>query len=535
MKRTDPSPILLLPAWFLLVSAAGAVLFAQEESEPIPLYRNLGPYQRVVTTSSPMAQRYFNQGMQLAYGFGRSAAVRSFREAQQLDPGCAMCYWGEAWALGPYQNGRMNAEAGRKAYQAIRKALELSEQGTPGEKALIQAMAVRYEAEPKEENREELDRRYADALGEVVRQFPQDLDAATLLGEALIVLHPWELWLEGGRPRPETTEAVQVLESVLARSVKHAGACHLYIHAVEASPEPGRAEGCADLLADQMPGASHIQHMPSHIYMQVGRYGDAVRANQKAHYVDQMARLGRAAAIYASHNLHMLMFAAWMDGQSAVALQAARDLGRSDSNELFNYWLMLVRFGRWEQILELSPPPEDVFQAGLWHFSRGLAHLRKREKNRARVELEKLIASLESAPQDATYRSRRFRKVDLLAIARGILEGELAAAEDRVHEAVEALRKAVLVEDSLPYSEPENWHLPVRQVLGAVLFKAGRAVEAERVYREELEDHPENGWSLLGLEQSLRAQDKAGEADQVRLRFENAWARADVFLTASRF
>jgi len=326
---------LLLFAFLLAVLAVGSARAQEAPSPTVPLYDNLGPHGRVISTSVPMAQRYFDQGMQLTYAFGRGDAVPSFRAAQQHDPDCAMCYWGEAWALGPYINEAMDSTAGVEAYQAIQQAKRLAGTARAHEQALIEAMAARYAPIPTEENRAVLDSAYADALRDVVRRFPHDLDAGAFFGEAVMVLRPWDHWTADGQPQPGTHEALAILESVLARDVKHPGACHLYIHLVEASPDPARAEVCADHLGAAIPGASHIQHMPSHIYMHIGRYGNSVRANQKAWLVDQQAAQGRAVGIYTGHNLHMLLFAGWMDGQSAVALQAAEDLAKISSASAF--------------------------------------------------------------------------------------------------------------------------------------------------------------------------------------------------------
>ncbi len=520
---------LTLTVAFCLVS----VSFAQDDSDtPIPLYGNLGSYGKQITTASTMAQRYFDQGLQLARGFGRSAAVESFRMAQTHDRSCAMCYWEEAWALGPYQNGEMDEEAGKQAFQAIRKARELADSASPLEVALIRAMQVRYEAEPNEDHRRELDEKYVDAMREVVRTHPYDFDAAALFAESLMVLHPWDLWLEDGSARPATSEAIGVLESALARNIKHAGACHLYIHAVEASSDPRRGEACAYFLADEMPGASHIQHMPSHIYMRIGRYEDAVRANQRAHIVDLQAKLGQASAIYASHNLDMLVFAGWMDGQSAVAMQASKDLARTRESDAFHVYQMLVRFGRWEELLEMEESPEDPFIRAFWELGQGMAHLRLGHLDQARPSLDSLARLIDELEEDARY--RRFSKREMLKVAKGLLEGEIAAAERRYKDAERLLRQAIAGEDKFPYSEPESWALPIRQYLGAMLLDAGRPGPAELVFREELKKHPENGWSLFGLAQSLRAQGKE-DATAVEERFRKAWMRADLFLIASRF
>jgi len=506
----------------------------QAPSNGVPLHDNLGAHQRGITTTSPLAQRYFNQGLQLANAFGRTEAVQSFREAQRHDPECAMCFWGEAWALGPYINEAMGDEAGREAYRAIQKANALAPNVTENERDLIEAMAMRYAPAPTADNRARLDSAYADAMRDVVRRFPNDLDAGALLGEAIMVLSPWDHWAPDGQPRPGTDEAIAVLESVLARDIKNPGACHHYIHLVEASPNPERAEACADHLAAAIPGASHIQHMPSHIYMNIGRYGDSVRANQRAWQVDQQAAHGAGFAIYPGHNLHMLIFAAWQDGQSAVALQAAEDLAMMSPDDAFYPLLMRVRFGRWDEVLAMEAPESD-FHRGMWHFSQGMAHLRMAHPDSARFHLDRLEGIAAATPDSRLYGFVGHRQKDLLNIAAVILGGESAASEGRFDDAVGTLTAALALEDHLVYDEPEPWPLPVRHYLGAVLHEANRQAEAERVFREALEDHPGNGWSLHGLKQSLVAQGKDDEAAEVLARFEEAWARADVWLPSSRF
>jgi tetratricopeptide (TPR) repeat protein len=501
-------------------------------ADSVPLYDSLGTQSRAVTTSSVLAQRYFDQGLRLTYGFGHGEAVRSFRAAVALDPECAMCWWGIAWARGPYINAEMDSTGGVEAYDAIQNALRRTRTATAEERALIEAMAVRYVRRPTEANRPGLDSAYASAMRDVVRRFPNDLDAGTLFGESLMALRPWDQWTRDGRPQPGTEEVLAVLESVLARDIRHPGACHLYIHAVEASLAADRAEPCAELLGGAIPGASHIPHMPSHIWMRIGRYGDGVRANQAAWHADQQAALGRGVPIYPTHNLHMLLFAASMDGQSAVAWQAARDLARISAGNAFYVPLVLVRFGRWADILDLESGASSAFQRGVRSFARGIAHVRRSAADSALSQLDRLDDAIAEAGDSAEFRGHR--QADLLGIARATLSAELAAADSRWDDAVRELRAALPLEDSLEYDEPEPWIVPVRHVLGAILLDAGRSAEAERVFRDELRDHPENGWSLFGLERSLRAQGRPDEATEVRRRFERAWSRADVWLHSSR-
>ncbi len=526
---------LALPALPLAAQHAGhgpAAMGGAPEEATLPLYDNLGPYSRSITTSNPYAQAYFDQGVALTYGFAHGEGVRSFREAQRLDPQCAFCVWGEAWALGPHINGRMGTPAALDAWDAIQRALALREHASPVERALIEALAVRYAEDPEEANRAQLDTLYAHAMDEVARQFPDDLEVLTLAGEAHMVLRPWNYWTEGGEPFEHTVDALRILEQALAVDVTHPGACHLYIHLVEASPAPDRAHACADHLAHMIPGVSHIPHMPAHVFMRTGRYGDAVRGNQMAWIADQRAQEDGAPAVYPSHNLHMLFFAAAFDGQSAVALQAARDVTRIAPGFGIYIPLAHVRFGRWEEILELPLLDITPFAAGVSHYARGMAHLREGSVDLARVELQTLEVMRARTGESARFRGHLQR--DLLGMAHGTLLGEILAEEGDVDGAVQVMEEAVSLERALNYDEPEPWPIPVRHTLGAVLLEAGRYAEAERVYREALEIHPDNGWCLKGLAQALQAQGRDDEAVQAEARFAEMWVRADVWITGSR-
>jgi tetratricopeptide (TPR) repeat protein len=503
------------------------------------LFPNLGRFHRSITGADgrgvdPVAEAYFNQGMRLTFGFGHGEAVDSFRHARNLDPDCALCWWGEAWALGPYINRpTIPPEMEVEARSAMDEALRRVERASPVERALIEAMATRYRPDPDHETgRARQDTLYASAMADVVRRFPHDLDAAMLYAESMMVLSPWDLWEEDGSPKPGTTDVVAALESVLGRDLAHPGACHLYVHAIEASPEPERAAPCATLLEDAIPGVSHVAHMPAHIFMRIGRYGDAVRGNLKAWHADQQAAFGGPQGVYPSHNLHMLAFAASFDGQSAIAMQAARDLARVSAASDFYRHVTLVRFGRWEEILEDEAVPGTGFRKGVWHFARGMAHARTGELPEAEAELEALR---EMRTEAGEGRFRRHAQGDLLGMAEGTLAGEILAAGGDWQGAVAALRDAAALEDGLAYDEPEPWFIPVRHVLGAVLLEAGRPAEAEAVYREQLQTHPENGWSLFGLAQALRDQGRDFEAEEVDARLERAWARSDTWLRGSRY
>ncbi len=499
-----------------------------EDAEYYP--EAVGPLHRPITTQSAEAQKFFDQALQMLYAFTPLRAARSFRQAQREDPGCAICYWGEALAWGPYLNGPMGADDAPRARERIDMALERVDQASPVERALIEALDTRYVSEHDAAQRKSLDSVYADAMGQVHKRFSDDLDVGALYGEALMLLEPrrgrWDI------DKPAVQRIHRVLEATLARDVTHPGACHLYVHATEPTERPDKAEPCADHLGQSIPGASHIQHMPSHTYNRVGRWGDAVRGNLAAWHTDLRANEDRAWAIYPSHNLHMLLFAASMDGQGAIATRAGRDYGKIVPNGSFYHAMTLLRFGRFDEILELEAPPEGVIQRGFWDFSRGYAFLRTGEQGRASMYLEKVQRAAAAEP-DAVFRGHR--AADLLGIAAAILEGELLRAADRDAEAIEVLRAVVAVEDGLRYDEPEPLVFSVRHWLGNALLEADRAPEAEEVFRAALVDHPHNGWSLFGLEAALRAQGKDEAAARVRAEFEEAWARADTWIDAAVF
>jgi hypothetical protein len=502
--------------------------------EPMPLAKaGLGPLSRPVSTASEEAQAFFDQGLQLLYAFTPPDAARSFREAWKRDPSCAMCYFGEAWAWGPYLNGPMGAADAPRAHEAISRAVALAPaHATPVERAMIEAMAVRYEPTHDPDKRRALDESYARAMADVYRRFPGDLDVGTLYAESLMLLEPrrgrWDV------AKPEVQRIHGVLEEVLARDITHPGACHLYVHATEPTQEPGRAEACADLLGDAIPGASHINHMPSHTYNRIGRWGDAVRANIQAWHSDLKAEVGEGFAIYPSHNLHMLLFAASMDGQGGVATQAGKDYGKLMDGGQFYHTLTLLRFGRFDEILAMeNEAPEGAIFKGLWDFTMGYAHLRQGHTNLARVYLAAVQKAAEETPEEENFRGHPANQ--LLGTVGGILEGEVLRADGDLEGAVTAQTKAVEWEDQLRYDEPEPLNFTARHWLGATLLAAGRPAEAEAVYLASLEDHPNNGWSLFGLEQALRAQGRSTEADAVHERFQGAWARSDHWIRASRY
>jgi tetratricopeptide (TPR) repeat protein len=538
---------LLVPAWCGGTSP-------EERGHPVAspavrLYDNLGSHHHPITTTVPTAQRYFDQGLRLVFAFNHEEAVASFEEARRLDPETAMAFWGIALALGPNINAPMSADQERRAYEAVRKARTLSSKVSPREQAYIDALATRYSPGPGSK-RESLDAAYADAMRTLSKKFPEDVDAATLFAEALMDRQPWDYWTPDGRPKGAAEEIVSTLEGVLQRQPDHPGACHYYIHAVEASSQPERALPCARRLPGLMPGAGHLVHMPAHLYMRLGMYHEASEHNTHAASVDhEYLSHRRLTGIYPTgyylHNLHFLWAASTMEGRSEEAIRAARELvTKLPLDEVIKYPFLeayaptllfaLTRFGRWEAVLREPPPPSKLrYTKALWHYVRGLARAATGQFDRAEDERARLASLAKTVPKDQTIGQNS--AAALLRIAGLVLAGEQAARRTRYAEAMQHLEEAVRLQDALRYNEPQDWYYPVRHSLGAVLLSAGRAAQADAVYREDLKQNPENGWALYGLEQSLRVQNKSEEAAAVEERFRKAWSRADVTLTASRF
>ncbi len=495
--------------------------------EPIPLYTvGLGAFTRPISSTNAEAQAYFNQGFQMMYAFARMDSVRSFRESWTRDPTCAICYWGEAWAWGSYLNGPMPAADSPMAYAAVRKAVSLKDRATPKERAFIDALAVRYVEKFDAATRGEQDRVYAEAMRRLSDAYPDDLDAATLYGDALFILEPRRGTRDLNDPSVKRLHAV--LEGVLAKDIRHPGACHLYVHATESTTDPGKAEPCAEFLGNSIPGASHINHMPSHTWNEVGRWGDSVRANIQAWHSDLKAAIGEGFAIYPEHNLHMLAFAAAMDGQGAVAIQAGKDYAKRTGDTIYHV-LTLVRFGRFDEIAAVTARPKADVTAGVWDFAQGYARLRLKDTGEAKDYLEKVLKAAESSK--GMFRGHPARQI--LGTVGGILEGEIFRAEGDLSKAIAALERAVKLEDEIVYDEPEPLPFSARHWLGAALLEAKRPADAERVYREALADHPHNGWSLLGLTQALAAQGRP--TAEVVADFARSWARSDTWIRASRF
>ena len=525
---------------FALLPVAAASLAAQT---PVPLYDNLGNHHKSIGTKVPEAQKYFDQGLRLTYGFNHAEAIRSFTRGAELDSSCAMCWWGVAFAYGPHVNAGMDSASGVLAYEAVQKAVRLSRNAPAWQRDYIDALSKRYSPVPAA-NRAALDSAFSTAMRAVAAQYPDDLDAVTLAVESMMDLRPWNYWTPEGKPYPGSDEMVRQLESVIARNPNHPGACHYYIHAVEAV-RPDLAVPCAERLAQLMPGVGHMVHMPAHIYVRVGRYNDAAQSNVHAIHSDETFVEGQPQPTlyslgYYPHNIHFLAFVSTMAGRSAQAIDAAKTLkskinmdvaeGVGMLQEMVPYYaLTLTTFGRWDEVLaEPLPRPTMRFPTAMAYYARGVAYAAKGDGASAKIALDSVVAIDRAYPPDGEFKAP-------ISIAVHALMGEIAARSGDLASGIDHFREAVKIEDTGLYFEPPKWYYPVRQSLGAALLKAGRHAEAEAVYREDLKRFPENGWSLYGLTAALRAQGKSADAAAAEQRFTKAWEGADVKLVASRF
>lgn len=542
----------LLAAALVMLAGCTATEAPIDEARLAPILDGMGDHHHAITTDSAEAQRFFDQGLVLAYGFNHAEALRSFKEAARLDPECAMCYWGQALVLGPNINAVMEESDVPEAWAALTRAGELASGASEKEQALINALGARY-TEETPEDRSFLDLAYMEAMREVYRAYPEDNDVATLFAEAIMDTTPWDYWRENGEPKPELEEVLAALEPVFETQPDHPGANHLYIHAVELGrPEAGVE--AAERLADAVPGAGHLVHMPSHIYIRVGRYDEAAKANQQAvaadeAYITACRKQGLYPLAYMPHNRHFLWASATLAGQSELALTAAREVAERQDLEamreaglgvLQHFWVTpiyaLVRFGGWETILAEPEPAEDLlYPRGVWHYARGMALTRLGRVEEASQELDRLAEIAANPILETVTVFDINTTAALLAIAKELLAGELALARGESEIGVAHLEAAVELEDGLYYDEPPPWHAPIRHYLGATLIEQGRHAEAEGVYLEDLEEFPENGWALFGLRESLLAQGRDDEASAVDARFQEAWKNADLTLNASRF
>lgn len=534
--------------WSLLLLAACSASPGSTSGDAPPTAAALGRIHFPVTTSSALAQDLFDQGLAWCYAFHHDEALRCFRAAAAADPACAMAHWGLAYAAGPHINNMsMTPELAERANADGKRARELVGGAAPVEQALVGAIVTRY-AWPAPDDRKELDRAYAAAMRGVYERFGELPDVAALFAESLMDLRPWDLWQADGSPQPETPEILTVLERLLAAHPEHPQANHLYIHAVEASPHPERAVAAAERLRDLAPAAGHLVHMPSHVFMRVGRYEEAAEANRKGIAADLriVARTGRAGfyEIYRAHNFHFLAFAATFEGRADEAIDAStrlvHELPMPVVQELAPFlegflgvpYEVLVRFGRWQQMLaEPEPPAWQKSARALWHFGRGVAFAATGEIDAARQERDRYRAAVAEVPADWTFGNNPTRVV--LAVGDAFLDGEVEFRAKNLEGAFAALRLAVERNDALRYDEPWGWMMPPRHALGALLLEAGRVADAEAVYREDLRRHPENGWSLHGLAECATRLGRPAEAAAAQQRFTAAWQHATVQIAAS--
>ncbi len=547
---------------FVALAGCGGEVDIQSSADPAqslaqragaPLFEGMGDYHMPITTAHSDAQRYFDQGMVLAFGFNHAESIRSFRAAQTLDPTCAMCFWGEALATGPNINVTNNGKAimtpaeRADARAAIDQALALMDGVSPKEQDWIRALSQRYDGQA-DTPRDPLDRAWANALADMVSRYPNDTTVASVYAEALMNTMPWDYWGPNGEAKPDTQAVIASLEAVMEANPDHPLALHLYIHALEATSNAEKAESAADRLANLVPGSGHLVHMPSHIYFRVGRYQDAALANIRAAevdeaYITQCNAQGFYPALYYPHNIHFLWASATMQGQSALSLDSARRVVANVRVEQVEQFptiqffrtvpmLSLVRFARWEEILAEPEPYEPfAFARAIWHYGRGVAQAALGDADAALVELA-AIEALE--PQvDEIFMGNVYPARDLLEIAKALLRGEMAYRNEDAASAVLAFEAAVALQDALPYTEPPFWYYPTRQSLGAALLTIGRVAEAQAVFEADLEQYPMNGWSMFGLAEALRLQGDEAGAAQMSARFETVWQFADVSLATS--
>ena len=523
----------------------------QGSETSMPLFTNLGTHSHRITTRDAKAQAYFDQGYRLLFNFNHAAAVASFQEALKLDANCAMCWWGISLAHGPNINMPMMPDAQAPALHALEMAQSLKSKASVAEQAYIDALAARYSADPKAE-RPALDKAFAEATRKLARRYPKDLDAQVLFAEALMDTSPWDYWQADKRtPKAGMEELVPTLEGVLKRAPRHPGAIHLYIHAVEASATPGRAEKYADKLAGLLPGAGHLVHMPSHIYNRIGRYNDGVIWNQNAakadeSYIAATNDRGMYAGMYYVHNLHFVWTAATNDGRSALARDYAQKvvsnldaemLRKFPSTEIFvptelYAWL---RFGDWDSILAAKAPDSALhFATSMWHYARARAFAAKGDVSKAVAESDQIARSF-SEDDGKHFLDFGVPGSDLVRVAGHLARADIARAKKDIADEVNELKAAVKAQDNLPYTEPPYWDFPTRGFLGAALLRAGKTDEAIGVYRDDLKEWPNNGWSLFGLARALEQAGRHREAKAVQGRFRASWKRADVTLSESRF
>jgi tetratricopeptide (TPR) repeat protein len=536
----------------VIMGAFLALVFCGTSNATEPLYEGLGDYSRKITTKSAKAQRYFDQGLALLHGFNHAGAIRSFQEAVRLDPQCAMAHWGVALAAGPHINYTLvPPPMAELAWKELALAKQHASNASKVERALIDALSKRY-ANPQPDDRSPLDQAYADAMREVWKKFPNDVDVGALFAEAMMDLRPWNQWTLEGQPNPGTEEIIATLDAVLKLNPRHPFANHLYIHAVEASPHPERADAAADRLRKLQPGLAHNVHMPSHIDIRCGHWHEAIATNAKAVQADKRFRNATGNRplglfpLYAAHNQHMLAYAALMTGQSKLAMRYVREMIKDLPAEFVKENAVLVeafgavpmevmmRFGKWDDILaEPENYPDYMpFARAFHHGARAIAFAAKTDTENARKEQAIFRELIQRVPKETAVSNNTAESI--IALANRMIEGEILIAEGKLDQGLDELRAALTLEDALKYDEPPAWMIPSRHTIGANLTAVGRFAEAEQVYRDDLKRLPENGWSLFGLSEALDAQQKRGaELEAMRARFKKVWAKADVKITSS--
>ena len=550
----------------LLFAAASSSAFAQHESHgpPAPpstlagwakgakLYDGLGTYHRKITTRSAESQRYFDQGMRFVWAFNHDEATRSFAKAAQIDPRCASCYWGVALTLGPnYNMPVMNAERARVGWDALRKARANAHRATRVERALIAAAAKRYSGVSQVDptNSKPLLAAYVEAMKGIAAKYPNDLDVQTMYAEGLMNTNPWKLWNLDGTANPGTEQVLDKLRYVLQRDPKHPGANHYYIHAVEASRDPGQAIASAEVLTGMMPAAGHLEHMPAHIMQRVGRYEEAAEANRKGAAAD-LAYIKETAPpdyypMYLIHNFQFRAASAGMEGRRAETIEALRTARQYMPDAMLVampgldwgsgfLWDGYVKFGMWDDMLREPMPSEKLAGATIHYLqARATALAAKGWSKEAAAELDKADTLIASTPADAMQGNNLAKP--LYDIGQLKARARVASAQGRHDEAIALLTRAVGLEDRLAYNEPNDMIFPTRHVLGAELLAAGKMADAEAAFRGDLQRHPSNGWAYYGLSQALTGQKKEAEAAEARKQFEKAWGKADVQLIAAAY
>jgi tetratricopeptide (TPR) repeat protein len=522
------------------------------QNKKAPLFEGLEGVKFDITTSSPEAQRYFNQGLVLAYGFNHAEAARSFYEATRQDPKCAMCYWGYSYVLGPNYNGGMEKDNFARAYSAIQQAKQLAAQASLKEQALILAMEKRYPPTPVED-RSAYDVAYADAMQQVYEQFPDNADIGAIYAEARMDLHPWDLWQKNGQPQPWTQEIVQTLQEVMENDPQHVGANHFYIHATEASKHPEAANGSARILETLVPGAGHLLHMPSHTYIRTGDYHAGTLANLRAVQADSAYTTachaqGAYPLGYYPHNYHFMAATATMEGNSRLAMLGAEKLAEHVDilimkepgwETLQHYYtipyMVAAKFGKWEQVLQMQNVDTTlIYPEIIRHYARGMAFLGKNNLQEAKAELAQLKAVTNEEELKKMMIWGINSMYDIASIAQLVLEGELVAREGNQEQGLALLREAVAIEDKLNYNEPPDWFFSVRHHLGPQLLQAKQYEEAVKVYEQDLETLPNNGWALSGLSKAYAGMGNKAKAQQAQKAYDQAWQWADVKLVTSR-